>query len=135
MIIGVPKEAKTDEYRIGMIPAGVEILTRHGHKVRIQAGAGAGEHGHLGHRLHARHPAVQPLHQQQPAAGQEQPQGQGQHGQEVLAAVAEQVLRHVPAEEAQKAQGARSGQAPQGTPAPTSAPATGSAPAPAGGTR
>jgi alanine dehydrogenase len=42
MLIGVPKEIKTDEYRIAMIPAGVEELTRAGHKVMIQAGAGQG---------------------------------------------------------------------------------------------
>jgi alanine dehydrogenase len=42
MIIGVPKEVKTDEYRVAMIPVGVEELTRAGHKVLIQAGAGQG---------------------------------------------------------------------------------------------
>src|SRR5947208_4367248 len=40
--IGVPKEIKTDEYRVAMIPVGVEELTRCGHKVLIQAGAGQG---------------------------------------------------------------------------------------------
>ena len=42
MIVGVPKEIKPDEYRVAMIPAGVEELTRAGHRVLIQAGAGAG---------------------------------------------------------------------------------------------
>jgi alanine dehydrogenase len=42
MIVGVPKEIKTDEYRIAMIPVGVEELTRGGNKVLIQAGAGQG---------------------------------------------------------------------------------------------
>jgi alanine dehydrogenase len=42
MIVGVPKELKTDEYRVGMIPVGVDELTRAGHKVLIQAGAGQG---------------------------------------------------------------------------------------------
>jgi alanine dehydrogenase len=42
MIVGVPKELKTDEYRVGMIPVGVEELTRAGHQVLIQAGAGQG---------------------------------------------------------------------------------------------
>src|SRR5262245_52120726 len=42
MIIGVPKEIKTDEYRVAMIPVGVEELTRAGHRVLIQAGAGMG---------------------------------------------------------------------------------------------
>jgi alanine dehydrogenase len=42
MIVGVPKEIKTDEYRVAMIPVGVEELTRAGHEVLIQAGAGLG---------------------------------------------------------------------------------------------
>jgi alanine dehydrogenase len=42
MIVGVPKEIKTDEYRVAMIPVGVEELTRGGNKVLIQAGAGQG---------------------------------------------------------------------------------------------
>ncbi|MBI2806498.1 MAG: alanine dehydrogenase [Planctomycetes bacterium] len=41
-VIGVPKEIKTDEYRVAMIPVGVEELTRAGHKVLIQSGAGQG---------------------------------------------------------------------------------------------
>jgi alanine dehydrogenase len=42
MIVGVPKEIKTDEYRVAMIPVGVEELTRAGHRVVLQAGAGQG---------------------------------------------------------------------------------------------
>lgn len=42
MIIGVPREVKDDEYRIAMLPVGVEELTQRGHKVLIQAGAGLG---------------------------------------------------------------------------------------------
>src|SRR5919201_1520316 len=42
MIVGVPSEIKTDEYRVAMIPVGVEELTRAGHQVLIQAGAGQG---------------------------------------------------------------------------------------------
>jgi alanine dehydrogenase len=42
MIIGVPKETKRDEYRVGMIPVGVEELTRAGHKVLVEIGAGLG---------------------------------------------------------------------------------------------
>ena len=42
MIIGVPKEIKQDEYRVGILPAGVEELTRAGHKVLIETGAGEG---------------------------------------------------------------------------------------------
>jgi alanine dehydrogenase len=42
MIVGVPKEIKTDEYRVAMIPVGVEELTRAGHRVVVQTGAGQG---------------------------------------------------------------------------------------------
>lgn len=42
MIVGVPKEIKVDEYRVALIPVGVEELCRRGHKVFIQAGAGQG---------------------------------------------------------------------------------------------
>ncbi len=42
MIVGVPKEIKTDEYRVAMIPVGVEELTRAGHTVIVQTGAGQG---------------------------------------------------------------------------------------------
>lgn len=42
MIVGVPKEVKQDEYRVGMIPAGVDELTRHGHLVLVETGAGIG---------------------------------------------------------------------------------------------
>ncbi len=42
MIIGVPKEIKSDEYRVAVVPAGVEQLKRHGHRVLIERGAGVG---------------------------------------------------------------------------------------------
>ncbi len=42
MLVGVPNEIKTHEYRVAMIPVGVEELTRTGHKVVVQAGAGQG---------------------------------------------------------------------------------------------
>jgi alanine dehydrogenase len=42
MLIGVPKEIKTHEYRVGLIPASVRELVLHGHQVTVQAGAGAG---------------------------------------------------------------------------------------------
>jgi alanine dehydrogenase len=42
MIVGVTKEIKTDEYRVAMIPVGVDELTRAGHRVLIQASAGQG---------------------------------------------------------------------------------------------
>jgi alanine dehydrogenase len=42
MIVGVPKEIKADEYRVAMLPVGVEELTAAGHTVLIEAGAGQG---------------------------------------------------------------------------------------------
>ncbi len=42
MIIGVPTEIKEDEYRVAMLPAGVEELVRDGHQVLVQSGAGLG---------------------------------------------------------------------------------------------
>jgi alanine dehydrogenase len=42
VIIGVPKEIKRDEYRVGMLPVGVDELRRSGHKVLIERGAGLG---------------------------------------------------------------------------------------------
>jgi alanine dehydrogenase len=42
MLIGVPREVKRDEYRVAMLPVGVEELTRAGHKVLIEANAGVG---------------------------------------------------------------------------------------------
>jgi alanine dehydrogenase len=42
MIIGVPKEIKLDEYRVAMLPVGVEELTRRGHRVLVEHHAGVG---------------------------------------------------------------------------------------------
>ena len=42
MIVGVPKEVKAHEYRIAMLPVGVEELRRAGHSVMIERGAGLG---------------------------------------------------------------------------------------------
>ena len=42
MRIGVPKEIKTDEYRVGLTPAGVRELVSHGHQVAIERNAAAG---------------------------------------------------------------------------------------------
>ena len=40
MIIGIPKEIKNNENRVAMTPAGVQEMTRRGHKVYLQATAG-----------------------------------------------------------------------------------------------
>lgn len=42
MIVGVPKEIKRDEYRVAMLPVGVEELRRAGHRVLVEQGAGMG---------------------------------------------------------------------------------------------
>ena len=41
MKIGVPKEIKNHEYRVGLTPASVREFVAHGHSVMVQAGAGA----------------------------------------------------------------------------------------------
>ncbi len=42
MLIGVPREIKTDEYRVGLTPATVKELTARGHQVAVETMAGAG---------------------------------------------------------------------------------------------
>jgi len=42
MKIGVPKEIKNHEYRVGLVPASVRELTHRGHEVFVQSTAGAG---------------------------------------------------------------------------------------------
>ena len=42
MIIGIPKELKVREHRVGAVPGGVQVLVRNGHEVLVQAGAGLG---------------------------------------------------------------------------------------------
>src|SRR5687767_13902713 len=42
MRVGVPKEVKSDEYRVAMMPVGAETLVRAGHEVVVEASAGVG---------------------------------------------------------------------------------------------
>lgn len=42
MIVGLPKEIKDNEYRVGLTPAGVRALTDAGHRVVVERGAGEG---------------------------------------------------------------------------------------------
>jgi alanine dehydrogenase len=42
MLIGVPKETKTHEYRVGLVPGSVRELVHHGHEIVVESGAGAG---------------------------------------------------------------------------------------------
>ena len=42
MLVGVPKEIKDNEYRVGLVPASVQELVHHGHQVMVQKGAGLG---------------------------------------------------------------------------------------------
>ena len=41
MQVGVPKEIKNHEYRVGLTPASVRELTEHGHAVLVETNAGA----------------------------------------------------------------------------------------------
>lgn len=42
MLVGVPKEIKVREYRVGLTPTSVREVAAHGHKVIVETGAGAG---------------------------------------------------------------------------------------------
>ena len=42
MRIGVPKEIKTDEFRVGLVPGSVRELVEHGHEVAVETNAGVG---------------------------------------------------------------------------------------------
>ena len=42
MIIGVPRDVRPSEYRVGLTPAGTDALLRRGHTVYVERGAGAG---------------------------------------------------------------------------------------------
>ena len=42
MIVGIPKERKSQEYRVGMLPSGVVQLKARGHEVLVEEGAGRG---------------------------------------------------------------------------------------------
>jgi alanine dehydrogenase len=42
MLVGVPKEIKTHEYRVGLTPGSVREYVARGHQVLVQSGAGAG---------------------------------------------------------------------------------------------
>ena len=42
MLVGVPKEIKSSEYRVGLTPSAVGEYVAHGHRVLVETGAGAG---------------------------------------------------------------------------------------------
>src|SRR5256885_13168360 len=42
MRVGVPREIKVHEYRVGLVPAGVRELVGSGHEVLVESGAGNG---------------------------------------------------------------------------------------------
>src|SRR6187399_1548778 len=42
MKVGVPKEIKNHEYRVGLVPSSVMELTQDGHEVMVESGAGVG---------------------------------------------------------------------------------------------
>src|SRR3954453_17635778 len=41
MRVGVPREVKPDEYRVAMLPVGVELMVKNGHQVVVETQAGA----------------------------------------------------------------------------------------------
>lgn len=44
MVVGVPKELKTEEYRVALTPAGAAAFMAHGHQVLVERNAGRGSH-------------------------------------------------------------------------------------------
>ena len=42
MVIGVPREIKNNEYRVGLTPESVAEFVAHGHDVQVETGAGLG---------------------------------------------------------------------------------------------
>jgi len=42
MLVGVPREVKVEEYRVALTPAGAFELSRAGHDVVVEQGAGSG---------------------------------------------------------------------------------------------
>ena len=42
MLVGIPREIKNHEYRVGLTPAGVRELVANGHQVLVEANAGKG---------------------------------------------------------------------------------------------
>jgi alanine dehydrogenase len=64
MIIGVPREIKEQEYRVALLPSAAYQLTRRGHTVLVERGAGAGagfpdlEYQHAGAKFVDSHSAV-----------------------------------------------------------------------------
>ncbi|HNQ73378.1 MAG TPA: alanine dehydrogenase [Verrucomicrobiota bacterium] len=64
MIISVPKEIKTQEYRVALVPSGAYQLTKQGHTVLVECGAGVGagyadaEYERAGAKLVATHEAA-----------------------------------------------------------------------------
>ncbi len=42
MLVGVPREIKNNEFRVGLTPGAVREYRAHGHEVIVESGAGAG---------------------------------------------------------------------------------------------
>ena len=47
MNIGIPKERRTFEFRVGMTPSGVQLLTERGHKCYVEHEAGKSDRSHV----------------------------------------------------------------------------------------
>ena len=52
MRVGVPKEIKTHEYRVGLVPGSARELIHRGHLVLVETGAGAGIGALVGWSVH-----------------------------------------------------------------------------------
>jgi alanine dehydrogenase len=63
MLIGVPKEIKNHEYRVGITPAGAHALAQHGHEVLVESGAG-GQVGFADAHYQAAGARIVPSHRQ-----------------------------------------------------------------------
>ena len=76
MLIGVPKEIKTNENRIALVPAGAEALVTAGHTVLIEQGGGLGSGfaDEAVHRGRRQDPAPRPTRS---GAGRDDHEGEG----------------------------------------------------------
>jgi alanine dehydrogenase len=64
MIIGIPREVKAEEHRVGLLPSAAYQLTQRGHRVLVETGAGAGsgypdaDYAKAGAEIHDTHEAI-----------------------------------------------------------------------------
>ncbi len=95
MKIGVPKEVKTQEHRVGLLPSGVYQLVKHGHEVLVECCAGT-DAGYTDHDYVSagRDPGRQPRRR---VRGRPRREGQGADSRRVRPAPFRPVAFHLPA--------------------------------------